>query len=34
MAEAIGAALRLPVRSVSRAVAEAIRGEFLTAFVL
>ena len=33
MAEAIGAALQVPVRSVSREEAEAIWGQFLTAFV-
>jgi len=34
MAEAIGAALQLPARSVSREEAQAIWGEFLAAFVL
>ena len=34
MAEAIGAVLQLPVRSVSRQEVEAIWGPFLTAFVL
>jgi nucleoside-diphosphate-sugar epimerase len=34
MAEAIGSALQVPVRSVSRDEAEAVWGEFLTAFVL
>lgn len=33
LAEAIGAALELPVRSVSREEAEAQWGQFLTAFV-
>jgi nucleoside-diphosphate-sugar epimerase len=33
LAEAIGAALQVPVRSVSREEAEAIWGKFLTAFV-
>jgi len=33
LAEAIGAALQLPVRSVSREEAEARWGQFLTAFV-
>ena len=33
LAEAIGAALELPVRSVSREEAEALWGQFLTAFV-
>jgi nucleoside-diphosphate-sugar epimerase len=33
LAEAIGTALKLPVRSVSRAEAEASWGQFLTAFV-
>jgi nucleoside-diphosphate-sugar epimerase len=33
MARAIGTALQVPIRSVSREEAEAIWGKFLTAFV-